>query len=282
MRQKKKTTQLRALSTLSTLSLISSLSSLFHVFLLSWLLGSTAERVASRRRPSAGAGNLATGSLSHRVGAPVHLVDNGGVGVGQVGASDMRASNDSEVVQILGHDGEFTATESRGSVVHERAVVVGHAKVGSARNFVKVESHVAGDIAKEDVQVVVTVRSALFVVETDGVAQLVSDDSSVGAATSLKGHLVRAMVVANAGVTSLAAEDGDVVAVSGRAGFSTAGLHESDASLSHPHLHTGVNGIDLAGRESTGNLVRDDSFGPSVIVAGHSRAGKSLQFSVLV
>jgi len=253
---------------------------LLHIVVLSWLLGLTAERVASRGRPSAGAGNLGAGSLSHRVGAPVHLVDNGGVGVGEVGASDVGASNDGQVVQVLGHDGEFTAAESRGSVVHERAVVVGHAKVGSARNFVKVESHVAGDIAKEDVQVVVTVRSALFVVETDGVAQFVSDDSRVGAATSLKGHLVRTMVVANAGVTSLAAEDGDVVAVSGRASFSTAGLHESDASLSHPHLHTGVNGIDLAGRESTGNLVRDDSFGPSVIVAGHSRAGKSLQFSV--
>ena len=29
------------------------------------------------------------------------------------------------------------------------------------------------------------------------------------------------------------------------------------------------------------SLVRDDSFGPSVIAAGHSCAGKSLQFSVL-
>ena len=71
---------------------------------------------------------------------PVHLVDNGGVGVGEVGASDMRASNDSEVVQILGHNREFTTAKSRGSVVHERAVVVGHAKVGSARHFVEVES----------------------------------------------------------------------------------------------------------------------------------------------
>merc|ERR1719334_2475833 len=190
------------------------LSMLLHIVVLSWLLGLTAERVASRGRPSAGAGNLGAGSLSHRVGAPVHLVDNGGVGVGKVGAIDMRATNDSQVVQILGHDGEFTAAESRGSVVHERAVVVRHAKVGSARNFVEVESHFAGDIAQEDVQVVVTVRSALFVMETDGVAQFVSHNSSVGASTSLKGHLVRTMVVANARVTSLSAEDGDVVVVS--------------------------------------------------------------------
>merc|ERR1719334_640858 len=179
-----------------------------------WLRLPVPERVASRGRPSAGAGNLATGSLSHRVGAPIHLVDNGGVGVGKVGAIDMRAANDSQVVQILGHDGKFTTAKSRGSVVHERAVVVGHAKVGSARNFVKVESHFAGDIAQEDVQVVVTVRSALFVVETDGVAQFVSHNSGVGASTSLKGHLMRTMVVANARVTSLSAEDGDVVVVS--------------------------------------------------------------------
>merc|ERR1719334_209599 len=109
-----------------------------------WLRLPVPERVASRGRPSAGAGNLGTGSLSHRVGAPIHLVDNGGVGVGKVSAIDMRAANDSQVVQILGHDGKFTAAKSRGSVVHERAVVVGHAKVGSARNFVKVESHFAG------------------------------------------------------------------------------------------------------------------------------------------
>merc|ERR1712168_25130 len=155
-----------------------------------------------------------------------------------------------------------------------------HAKGASARHFVKVMSHVAGDVAEEDVQVVVTVGSALFVVETDGVAQFVGDNSGVSASTGLKGHLVRTMVVSNAGVTSPAAEDGDVVVVPGGASFSAAGLHKSDASLSHPHLHTSVDRIELAGRESSGDFVRDDSFGPSVPVAGHSCAGKSLQFSV--
>ena len=65
--------------------MFSSLSSLFHVVLLSWLLGSTAERVASRGRPSAGAGNLGTGSLSHRVGALKGRKSGGGRG--EVGIS---------------------------------------------------------------------------------------------------------------------------------------------------------------------------------------------------
>ena len=63
--------------------------------------------------------------------------------------------------------------------------------------------HVAGDVVKVDVEVVVTVRSALFVVETDGVAQLVSDDSWQSAAAGLERHLVRTMVVADGGVAAL-------------------------------------------------------------------------------
>merc|ERR1711955_158440 len=157
-------------------SMLSHIADWKNEMILSWF-GLTAKRVAGGRRPSAGAGNLGAGSLSHRVGAPVHLVDNGGVGVGEVGASDVGASNDGQVVQVLGHDGEFTVAESRGSVVHQRTVIVRHAKVASARHFVKVESHVAGDVVEEDVQVVVTVGSALFVVETDGVAQFVGDNS---------------------------------------------------------------------------------------------------------
>ena len=50
--------------------------------------------------------------------------------------------------------------------------------------------HVAGDVAQVDVEVVVTVGSALFVVETDGVTQFVSYDSGQSAATGLERHLV--------------------------------------------------------------------------------------------
>jgi len=55
------------------------------------------------------------------------------------------------------------------------------------------------------------------VVETDGVAQLVGDDAWDDATAGLERHLMRTMAVADAGVAALSAEDGDVVAVSGRA-----------------------------------------------------------------
>jgi len=241
---------------------------------------STAEGVASRGRVSAGAGDLGAGSGLSADVAPVHLVDNGDVGVGEVGRG-VGATDDGQVVQVIGDDGETTATESGGTIVHERAVVVRHAKVVGALDLVEVVSHVARDVVEENSDVAVTVGSALFVVETDGVAQLVSDDSWQSAAAGLEGHLVGTMVVADAGVATLSAEDGDVVVVSGGSGLVGTGRHESDASLSHPHLHSLVDGVELGLGEARGNSVRDDSLGPSVPAVGHTGAGKSGQLSVL-
>ena len=52
----------------------------------------------------------------------------------------MGATNDGEVVQVLRHDGKAAAAESGGTVVHEGAVVVGHAEVAGARDLVEVVS----------------------------------------------------------------------------------------------------------------------------------------------
>ena len=52
----------------------------------------------------------------------------------------MRATDDGEVVQVLGDDGEATASKSGGTIVHERAVVVGHAEVVGATDLVEVVS----------------------------------------------------------------------------------------------------------------------------------------------
>ena len=71
---------------------------------------------------------------------PIHLVDNGGVGVGKVSTADMGSTNDGEVVQVFGDDGEWTSSESGGSVVHERAVIVRHAESGGSADFVEVVS----------------------------------------------------------------------------------------------------------------------------------------------
>jgi len=173
---------------------------------------STAKRVASGGRISAGARDLGAGSRRSADVAPVHLVDNGDVGVGKVRGS-VGATDDGEVVQVVGNDGETAASESGGTVMHERAVVVRHAEIVGALDLVEVVSHVARDVVKEDSDVAVAVRSALFVVKTDGVAQLVGDDSGESAAAGLERHFVRAMVVAHGGVAALSAEDFDVVVV---------------------------------------------------------------------
>ena len=52
----------------------------------------------------------------------------------------MGATDDGQVVQVIGDDGETTATESGGTIVHERAVVVRHAKVVGALDLVEVVS----------------------------------------------------------------------------------------------------------------------------------------------
>jgi len=251
---------------------------------ISWqicVLSLTAKRVASGGRPSAGARDLVAGSWCGLDVAPVHLVDNGAVGVGEVCASDVRSADDGEVVQVLGDDGERAASEGGGSVVHQRTVIVRHAEVGGASHLVEVVSHVAWDRSEHDSKVAVTVWTALFVVETDCVSELMSDDAWDGAAASLKGHLVRTMVVAHGGVASTSAEDFDVVAVAGGSGKVTSSWGESNASFAHPHLHSLVDGLDLTAAETAGDFVRDDSLGPSVPVALHSSSGESGNVSVL-
>jgi len=129
----------------------------------------------------------------------------------------VRLSDNGEIIEVMGDHGERSSTESRGSVVHKGAVVVRHAKVGGPAHLVKVVSHVARDWCEVDLDITVTVWAALFVVKSDGVSQLVSDDAWDNAAAGLERHLMRTMVVADAGVAALSAEDGDVVVVSGRA-----------------------------------------------------------------
>ena len=55
---------------------------------------------------------------------------------------------------------------------------------------------------EHDGEVTVTVGAALFVVKTDGVAELVSDNSGVDAAAGSERDLVATMVVPNGRVTS--------------------------------------------------------------------------------
>lgn len=214
--------------------------------------------------PSGGARDLGAGSLGGGPVAVVHGVDDGGIGVGKVGAG-VAFTDDGEIVQVFGDDGEFSAAESGGSVVHEGAVIVRHTEVAGALHFVEIVPHVGWDVVEKDLDAVVTVGTALFVVETDGVSQFVGDDSVESTSAFLDGHLVRTMVVSDAGVTSAAAEDLDGVSVTGAFGFGASGGDEFDASLTHPHLHTGVDGVHFVSRVAGADSVWDDSLGPSVV-----------------
>jgi len=207
------------------------------------LLCLTLEGGTGSGRPFSGARNLGAVSLRHHIGAPIHLVDNGGISVGEVGTADVGAADGAQVVQIFSHHRETTAAKSGGSVVHKRAVIVGHAKVGSTTGFVEVMLHIALDILEHDFEVSIAVLTALFVVKTDGVAELVGDDSGVDASAGGEGDLVAAMVVADRGVTSTAAEDLDGVAVTSGACLGASGGNKPDTGLGHPHFHSLVDGV---------------------------------------
>merc|ERR1719431_112345 len=228
-------------SNISAKQLISFLLSLFRWSLLR--LTAAAEGVADSGRPLGAARDLGAGCLPHDIGAPVHLVDNGGISVGEAGTADVGATDGSQVVQIFSHHGETAAAKSGGSVVHKRAVIVFHAKVGSSSDFVEVMLHVALDILEHDGEVTVTVGAALFVVKTDSVAELVSDDSGVDAAAGSERDLVATMVVPNRRVASAAAEDLDVVVVTSGARLCASVRDKLDAGLLHPHSHALVDGI---------------------------------------
>lgn len=103
------------------------------------------EASAGGGRISAGAGDLVARRLGGRDSAPVHLVDNGGIGVGKGCSTLVRLSDNGEIIEVFRDHGEASSAESGGSVVHKGAVVVGHAEVVGAAHLVEVVSHVAGD-----------------------------------------------------------------------------------------------------------------------------------------
>jgi len=172
--------------------------------------GPAAVKAAARRFAAGGGGRTAV--------APVHSVDNGGIGLGQVSIG-VTLANGAKVVQVFRHNGEFPSSKSSAAVMHERAIIVWLAEISSSTNSIEIVSHVAWDVLEEDLDVLVPVRSALLVMEADGVTELVCHNSCVSTASCLERYLVRAMVVADGRVATLAAEDCDVVIVSSRSSF---------------------------------------------------------------
>ena len=72
---------------------------------------------------------------------PIHLVDNHGIGVGEISSSGMGSTDNGEVVQVFGDESESAAgAEGSGSVMHKRTVIVRHAKVGGTADLVEVVS----------------------------------------------------------------------------------------------------------------------------------------------
>lgn len=89
---------------------------------------------------SALAGNLWARGWRSPVAALIHLVNNGGISVSEISAANMRSTNDIKVVNVLWDDGIVVSAKSFSTVVHKRAIIIGHAKVRCARLLIEVKS----------------------------------------------------------------------------------------------------------------------------------------------
>jgi len=90
----------------------------------------------------------------------------------------------------------------------------------------------------------------------------------VSASRERERDLMVSMRVADGGITSTTGKDGDFVVVSGLSVLTAARWRENHASFFHPFLHRGVDIIRY--RERGRDLIRDDCFGPPIILAFHS------------
>jgi len=101
------------------------------------------------------------------LGATVHVVDDPLIGVGQV----LFSSDGKLEILISGDDRHFSVVRKGiWTIMHDGAVVIWHSKIARASLFVKVESHIAFNILKLNNECVITVRTTLLVMQTNGVS----------------------------------------------------------------------------------------------------------------
>lgn len=111
----------------------------------------------------------------------VHFVYNGGVGIGKL----FSFTNHSNVAQVLGDHGKRVIHGKKfGPVMHDGAVVVRRAEGVLASLSLELESLTTCDLTVIDLDVVVTIIAVLFVVKTNDVSELVSNNLCEHAAAS--------------------------------------------------------------------------------------------------
>jgi len=177
--------------------------------------------------------------LTMRV-ALVHDINDLGIGEGQRITMTLRPgiSNRELIVLVPRQNGELAiAGESCISVVHDRAEIVFHAEGIRVSLLMEVISVRSLNVFVIDLQRIVPVDSALLVMQSDGVSQLMQSRAVVSASRERERDLMVSMRVPDGGITSTTGKDGDFVVVSGLSVLTAAGWRENHAGFFHPFLH---------------------------------------------